>query len=731
MVHHGRTALLGSAAMLLVMAGGHARAQDNGATAQLEEVVVEGQGAGQGAATGPVDGYVARATATGSKTATPIQEIPQAVSVVGRDEIDDRGAQKVDEALRYTAGVFSQPFGNDADTNWVYVRGFDATQTGIYQDGLQLYGYAFGSFFVDSYLLERIEVLKGPASVLYGGANPGGVVNYVSKRPTPDAFNRVEAGIDSFGVGYFGFDIDGPGTLAGGSDGSQGGVDYRVTGRIYGGEGFYDNEEQFRGVISPSITWSPDEATKLTLLANYTYMDNTHGVGSFLPYEGTVVDAPFGRIDRDFNPTEPSIDNYKRNQASIGYEFEHTFDNDVTVRQNARYSRVSLDEAYLYGNGLTAGGLLLDRVNFSHDTTAGTFLIDNQVEGKVETGPLEHTLLAGIDYKYFNIDQTQSSALFGTTTPIDPEDPAYGVPQTEPVSYLNQDLTQQQLGVYLQDQIRFGGGWLVTLNGRYDRVWTEAEDGPTFYAPTQDDSKSSTDGELSGRAGIAYEFANGVTPYASAATFFNPVVGVDTFGDVFTPETGQQYEVGVKYAPTWFEGVFTASLFDLTRENVVTTLENNAFANVQVGEIRSRGFEFEAKANLDANWRMTAALTAFDLEVRKDDNESLIGNQPFLVPDTQASLSLDYTFRDGALDGVTLGGGVRYIGSSWADRANTLEVPSATLADAKIGYRKNNWGADLTVTNLFDKNYVAGCQGVNVCSYGEARKALVKVNFEW
>lgn len=750
MMRHGRTALLGSAAMLLVMIGGQAHAQENGITAQLEEVVVEGQGVGQGAATSPVDGYVAKETATGSKTATPIQAIPQAVSVVGRDEIDDRGAQKVDEALRYTAGVLAQPFGSDSDTNWLFIRGFQTTQTGTYMDGLQLQSYAFGGFFIDSFLLERIEVLKGPASVLYGGANPGGIVNYVSKRPTGDAFTRVEAGIDSFGTGYLGFDVDGAGTLNGGSDGSQGGVDYRVTGRLYGGDGYTDFSDQLLGTISPSITWKPDEATSLTVLANYTHLEKAHEGGSFLPYVGTVVDTPFGRIDREFNYTEPDLDRYDREQVSIGYEFEHTFDSDWTVRQNARYGHAQVEEVALYPFGYlgfattpTGADFSLERINFGHDSEVNNFLMDNQIEGKFDTGAVNHTLLVGADYKYFNLDQLQestSSSPFSAdpSTPIDPTDPIYGLDQGTRVPYINQDLKSHQLGVYVQDQLRFGDGWIVTLNGRYDQVWLDSYNRILDDLGLQAREKQS-EGEFSGRAGVAYEFANGITPYASVATFFSPLYDTDTDADgdfapdsqtFFEPETGEQYEVGVKYAPDWINATFTAAFFDITRQNIAVGIAGSTLRE-QIGEVRSRGFELEAKADLTDQLQMVGALTALDLEVTEDDNEAIIGKSPTLVPEMQASLFLDYTFRTGVLDGVVVGGGVRYVGKSYANNINTLEVDDVTLADARIGYKKDNWGVDLTVTNLFDKEHVSSCQDAYTCSYGESRKALLKMNVEW
>ena len=256
----------------------------------------------------------------------------------------------------------------------------------------------------------------------------------------------------------------------------------------------------------------------------------------------------YGRIDPDANFTEPGIDLYKREQGSIGYEFEHTFENNWTVRSNMRFTAADISEVNVYPNGW-ASATQLNRINFGHDTDAMTFLSDLQIEGKVETGPIEHTLLAGIDYKYYNIDQVQSSALFGTTPPIDAFDPVYGAPLTERVSYLNQDLTQKQLGFYAQDQLRFGDGWLATLNGRYDRGWLEADNRPTYYSASST-TQNSTVGDFSGRAGLAYEFANGVTPYVSFATFFNPIIGTDANGNLFKPEEGVQYEAGIKYVPT-------------------------------------------------------------------------------------------------------------------------------------------------------------------------------------
>ncbi|WP_088344540.1 MULTISPECIES: TonB-dependent siderophore receptor [Rhodomicrobium] len=664
-------------------------------------------------ATGPVNGYVAKTTATGSKTATPITEIPQSVSVIGRQELEDRGVTKVDEALRYTPGVFAQPFGNDNDTNWIYIRGFDATQTGVFQDGLQLFSFAFGGNYTDSFSLERIEVLRGASSVLYGGSNPGGLVNLVTKHPDGERLRYLESGINDAGDAWLGFDI---------GDKASPAIDYRITGRIGGGDGYTDFEDEFRGFIAPAVTFHVDRDTDFTVLANYTFLDETHGGGGFLPYIGTVVDAPFGKISPERNFTEPGIDEYQRRQASIGYEFEHRFSPDWAVRQNLRYGYSDLHEVAPFTFGYTnldENGLpkdaLLNRFDFEHRSTVNSFLVDNQAEGRVQTGPIEHRLLLGSDYKWWRLDQLQLS---GFGTPIDAVNPVYGAPQPPFTFITDQVVTLEQLGFYAQDQLRFGDGWIATLGGRYDHVDMQAKGTGAF---------DTSDDQWSGRAGLAYEFKNGLTPYASVSTFFNPQIANAGQGFV-EPETGQQYEVGVKYAPKWFDGIITAALFDLTKQNVLT----GAFPNqALVGEVNSQGIELEAKANLTKDLRLTAFFTAFDLEITKDASRDLVGNTPFLVPELQTGIALDYTFHDGALQGVSLGGGIRYQGESWADNDNTRKVPDVALFDAKIGYAKDNWGIDLNVLNLFDEEYVSGCQGLTTCSYGEGRVVKLKTHITW
>lgn len=711
----GLRVLMASAAVAAIFVPQTLRAQDaDGGATQLERVTVQGSGtAGTGSdATGPVDGYVAKATGTGSKTSTPLNEIPQSVSVIGREELDDRGVVgKVDESLRYTAGVSTQPFGSDPDTDWFYIRGFDATQTGVFLDSLNLFSYGFGGFQMDTDMLERVEVLKGPASVLYGGSSPGGIVNLVRKRPQAEAAYSIEAGINNFGNAF---------TVLDANDklSDDGSLTYRVTAKIAGGDNYSDYSEDLRGFVMPQITWSPNDTTDLTVYAIVSSFDQTHVGNGFLPYEGTVTDGPFGgKIDRDFFFGEPDHDFGRYDQQIVGYEFSHEFDNGWAVSHNLRYGHLSKREELVYPYAYSATGDLA-RLGFKHDTEVDNFSVDTRAEKEFDTGGLEHKFLVGVDYKNYKIDQTQASAF--PATDLDPTDPNYGGALPPYNVYLDGITKLNQVGVYAQDQIRFGSGWLLTLNGRYDYVDIDNDSRLATGSYTFDDSA------LSGRAGLAYEFENGITPYVSVATFFNPLIGTSYLGGGLKPEEGHQIEGGVKYDPTFIDGSLTASVYQIVKQNVALTRPD--FLQEQLGEVTSTGFELEGKVNLNQNWKVLATYTYNHLEITEDLNPDLVGNRPYLIPEHQATAWVEYMVTEGALEGLSIGGGLRYQGESYADNANTRKVPDAVLADAAIRYEKNGWGAALNVNNLFDKEYVSGCQGLFTCGYGDQRTVTLKLS---
>lgn len=721
---NSRLALTGA----FVLAGCLGPLSSNAAFAQtvvkLDEVVIGSETDGDAtdqprglADPAPVDGYVASEATAGAKVATPINEIPQSVSVIGRKELDDRGVQKVDEALRYTPGVYSQPFGADSDTDWVYIRGFDATQAGMFLDGLQLYQYAFAGITVDPFLLDRVEVLRGPASVLYGGSNAGGIVNQISKRADGAHHGYVEAGVTDDPNGYVGFDI-------GDSFGEANPWSYRIVGRVKGGDTQTDYADNFRGAVAPSLLYEPDADTRLELYATYQYDDQRH-MGGFWPYVGTVEEASYGYIPRDLFYSEPDSDSFRSKQASVGWDFQQALDDQLTFRSNTRLIHVERSEYGPYPYDFDTTDDTLYRLNFAHDTKADLFESDNQLVFEDQIGAVHHQLIAGVDYKYYRIDQWQAT---GPADELDPIDPVYDDnlgALYDP--YVDEIIDMNQLGFYAQEQAKFGDGWILTLNGRYDNVWIDRDD-----QTATDNDYDREDGAASGRAAIAYEFANGLTPYVSVSRFFQPQIGTDTAGDPVGPQTGEQYEAGVKYSPTFLDASFTASVFDLTRRNTLQNRTvNGMYITEALGEVRSRGVELEANVNLDEAWNVTGAFTAYDLEITEDADTSIVGKRPWLIPEVLASAWVNYTVPSGALKGVTAGAGIRYQGDSYADNENTLKVPDATVFDAKLGYEQDDWGISLNVNNVFDKKYVAGCQSASSCGYGEGRTALLKTHFSF
>jgi len=711
------TTALGAPNLLTEAAFAQANAP-SAAEIQLETVVVTGQAE---SATGPVNGYVATRTTSGSKTDTPILETPQAVSVVGREQIEEQGAQSVVEATRYSPGIRSETYGDDPRSDWFLIRGFTAQETGYYLDSLQLFSTSFATFKLEPYGLERIEILRGPSSVLYGGTNPGGIINAVSKRPPMVPSRQIEVGVNSYGNAYGAFDLGGPVTVEG--NGSQ--LYYRIVGLGRIGDTQVNFTEDNRVFIAPSLTWKPSDDTTLTVLGSYQ-KDDTNGQ-NFLPYVGTVVSAPFGRIPTSLFTSNPGFDTFKREQAMIGYQFEHSFNDAWTVRQNLRYNSLSIDYISLYGGGYvtppTANNAQLVRYNFVTTPQADLFSVDNQIEAKFGSGPLQHTLLLGLDFKRYSIEDEQG---FEAGPALDLLNPVY-TPATPTLSRYNlSNTTQTQLGAYVQDQVKVDRFTLV-LSGRQDWVNTDLTD-RLFPASNWEGDES----KFSGRVGLVYTTDIGLAPYASYSRSFNPIIGINNATRrPFEPETGEQVEVGLKYQPVGMQSFIGVSLFDLTRQNILTTDPNTPLFSVQTGEVRSRGAEFEVNASLMEGLNLIGSYTVYDLETTKDLNPANVGLLPTGVPETFGSLWLNYTVQEGTFKGFGVGAGVRFVGESYADAANTLRVPSYTLADAALHYERDDWRIVLNVSNLFDEEYVSSCSTETSCFYGDRRRATLSASYKW
>ncbi|OJV03290.1 MAG: hypothetical protein BGO16_10250 [Nitrobacter sp. 62-23] len=688
----------------------------------LDTIDVQGE-----TAWGPVQGYVATRSATGSKTDAPIIEVPQTINVVTADQIRSQGAQSVSEALRYTPGVRSEGYGAASPFDvYTQVRGFRAD---LYLDGLRLPtgnidGTASG--VVDPWALERLEVLKGPASGLYGQAGPGGIINMVTKRPTETPVREVQVQGGSFGRVQGVFDFGGP-------IDESGQFLYRVTGLARSSGTQLDFAEDDRAFIAPAVTWRPSNDTSLTVLGMYQRDRGVWPYFNYMPAIGSIYAFDGRKIATSRYLGEPDFDRLKRDQASIGYEFQHRFNDTISFKQNLRFNDTDFfTRGAVTGRSYLSGSGEIGRGGIQVQNRADSFAIDNQIKIDATTGPLIHDAVIGLDYRR---EASKYLFMIGSAPSLNVFNPQYnsGLVTTDDLSLTSYKSMLDQVGIYTQDRIKFGR-WVTTIGGRYDRAKSTLDNAETSFAPASRSDQN--DGAFTGRAGLTYLFESGISPYVSYATSFQPEIGLDAItGDAFKPSEGKQFEAGVKYQPAGAKTLITVAAFDLTQTNRVTN--DILFRQRQIGEVNVKGIEVEAKAEVLPNFNVIAAYAYLDHTITKSANPAEVGRKLFSTPNHQASLWGDYGFVTGPLSGLTLGAGTRYIGST-TDSSNTLQVPTVTVFDARIKFdlEKNSSrlaGASLAVnaTNIFDKIYVSQCDGDTMCTYGTRRAILATLNYKW
>ncbi|MDN3276279.1 TonB-dependent siderophore receptor [Frankia sp. RB7] len=689
--------------------------------------VATGAGTGQKeSAFGHVDGVVATRSSTGTKTDSPLIETPAAISVVTQDQIKAQGAQSIAQAIRYTSGTRGEVAGADARTDAVYVRGFLADQ---YLDSLRLLNFGIFAYpIIEPFNLERVEVMHGPASILYGQASPGGIVDLVSKRPTLDPYHEMFVSTGSYGRAQAGVDLSGP-------------IDknkeflYRFTASGYDVGSQVDHTGYERVSIAPSLTWRPDNSTTLTVLGTYQRDPKAGfynqlpplGIGTITPYQGRYIPT-------SFYSGEPNFDKTDRTFGSAGYLLEHSFNNNVIVRQNLRYMDLSTDFAVVSPNGSQTNPTTLARGAFTTQETIRSISVDNQAEAKFNAGPFQHTVLAGIDYRN-GLDKTLNGSL-AVVPAINALDPVYGT-SFGPVPFTTNNRQRiEQIGEYLQDQIKLDH-WVALLGIRHDLAQSRTESltlstGITTIAPKSDTA-------VTKRGALLYKFDSGVAPYIQYTESFQPTVGTDFFSRPFAPTTGKQEEAGIKYQPH-DKSLYTIAAFNLMQQNVLTPDPDSSHgptARVQTGEIRSRGVEFEAKTEISRELTVLASYTYLDNVVTKTNTATQLGKHPVGFPMNSGAAWVDYTFRGGKLDGFGLSGGVRYIGELPGNTVNTFYVPAVTLFDAAIHYEFSALGpmfkgysAQVNATNLFDKTYVTYCQDIG-CYYGLRRNVIATLRYKW
>jgi iron complex outermembrane recepter protein len=707
----------------LLTGAAHAQATDNAPGANptdtnaqtLPAVQVAGKREAE-TATSPVSGFVAKRSVTGTKTDTPIIETPQSISVITADQIQAQGAQTVGQALRYTPGVIGEQFGGlDTTVDYFVVRGFPNQFPFV--DGLSTQTYfTLLAPAVDPYALERIDVLRGPSSVLYGQNIPGGMINLVTKRPTDDPLHEVSFGIGDHGTVDGRFDLSGP--LS-----KDGTVLYRLTGDASTGGSQVDYQTDKRFFIAPAITWKPSADTTFTLLSHFSYRNSSDPTVD-LPAVGTLYPGPNGaRIGTSLFDGEPDFNQIRRTEAAIGYEFEHRVNDILTLRQNLRYTHVNLDEDVVGNAGLEDDQMTMDRYAFNAKASSDVFTVDNQAQFKFGTGPLQHTALVGIDYVH-SIDRWAENDATDVRS-LNLYNPVYGGPITLGGVDYSVEHHLDQVGLYAQDQIRFGK-LVATLGVRQDWASTNEFD---RIAGVTDQSNDET--RFTYRAGLVYLFDSGIAPYVSYATSFQPGLGTTYDGTALKPTTGQSFEVGVKYQPPGQRSFAMLSLYNILQKNVT----ESDFAHpegdfvVQTGAQRVKGIELSGVADLGAGLSMTAAYTYMDGTITQSD-QGYTGNQAPNVPHNMASLWLDKTFQQGWYRGFGVGAGVRYIGAQYGDQANDVKMASVTLVDAAVHYDIDHWKFSINAQNLFDRAYV-NCQSTNYCAYGLRRSVLGRATYQW
>lgn len=662
---------------------------------------------------------------TGLKYAAQLQEIPQAVSVVDAELMLAQGSISLVDSLRYVPGVIGQYGDTDVRADWLMIRGFIPYK---YLDGMRLpYGMGYGDSRIDAYFLERIEVLKGATSVLYGANTPTGLLNMSSKLPQARPYQEITLGTGTNNLQQARFDL--------GSTQEHDKLLWRVVGEGQKDGSQIDHVKEKRFTLAPSVRLQASDALNITVNGLWRHV-NAPGGGSgtpWLPAEGTVLPNPNGKLATERFLGEPDYDRFKGKTQHLGYHVNYEPSQNWAFQHRLRYAQTdnqiwSVNQNFLgfYPDKRTVGRT----IGQMHEKTSA-WTSDNTLSGKLQTGRLHHHILLGLDWRKekTRFDRWRG----GQVADLDLYQPVYGKPYIRPVVMSRAELNTEQLGLYAQDQLRYSE-LLATLGLRYDKL--------DIRNPT--DPKRLSTSTLTGRVALAWEARSGITPYISYSQGFEPVTGLDRNGRLFDPTRSEQYEVGVRYIPTNYNMMLSANIFESTQKNRLTPDPDRSLSNycgyscqVQYGKAKIKGLELEAQAELNSDLNVTASYSYTDARISASSNPLEIGTHLPDVPRHQAALWLDYSFKK-QLNGLTLYGGVRYLSARpWLGLPNQ-QIPSYTLFDAGLRYKLEHLstslkGASLAVhaKNLGNKRYVSSCYGATVCYMGNQRNVVATLTYQW
>lgn len=694
-------------------------------TVQLDATSIVGAGLA-GSDTVQDLGYRAVSSSAASKTGTALSDTPRSVSVVTRQRMEDQKSQTLTEVLGYVPGIFAPPFaaGDGQAGDLFFVRGFNATDYGygLLRDGLRVQGNRYDSTS-EPFGLERVEVFRGPTSILYGENAPGGVVNLVSKKPTASPQGLVQLSYGSNNRKQLGVDVAGPLN-------DEGNILGRVVMLGRKSDTQVDHQPDDRLYIAPSVTFDLNDATSLTLLSTYQRDRTLLELG--YPAAGTLLDNPNGKISKHTLLGDPNWDNFERESWTLGYEFAHQINDTWQFRQNSRYMQSRIYRKEIWPSNLNNAGFGTTVVNTAYDryNKSMAYSLDNQFEGHFNSGALANTLLLGASLDRTSFNQDWDAGAGGTTNVFNPvwtRDP------TTPLHVQNALLEQTMYGLYSQLQSKVDH-WVFLLGGRLDRVNSQYRNKAGTLNPAAD--LDYWDSKFTWQTGLMYQFDNGLSPYVSYSTAFSPTQQVSSANGPLKPTTSEQYEAGIKFEPAGWNTSMTASVYDLRKKD--DSLYDSTVGDYrQIGRSQAKGVELELNSDVTEHLSLTAAYTYTDSRITEDAPGSLLeGHQMTGVPRNQASVWSTYRFTDGTLKGLRLSAGVRHFDSTFAYTAPSLygklDTGDVTLVDAAVGYTfDEHWSAEVNARNLLNKEYVAGCNNAGRCYWGEEQSLLGTVSFKW
>ncbi|MEH2277411.1 MAG: TonB-dependent siderophore receptor [Nostoc sp.] len=636
--------------------------------------------------TGEQDGYRVPDASTATKTDTPLRDIPQSIQVIPQQVIKDQQITRISDAARNVSGVTLQGGYAGATDNY-NIRGFTT------YDNLRN-GFSVQDNFVNPTNIERIEVLKGPASVLYGQFEPGGVVNYITKQPLSEPYYSAEFTAGSFSTYRPSIDISGPLN-------SDKTLLYRLNAAYENFGSFIDFNHQETFAIAPAFTYRIGDATTLTLEYEYLKVDRTFYDG-FVP-DPIVFKAPISRF-----LGEPG-DRFSQETNSVFLNVNHRFSKNIQFRSGFSVTLNDSEESEFRPDSIVDGRTVLRRFG-AGPSYYQNYSLQNDLISNFKTGSIQHQVLLGLEWikNIRGYDYLRSTS--SLTPSIDLFNPVYGAsPPPEFDEAAEGDrFDRNTIAVYLQDQVTLLPNLKLLVGGRYDFIHRKNR-AQLLDSLGRDPIDDATVDRLyndafSPRVGIVYQPIEPISIYASYTRSFNPSDSRTVDGTQLPPERGTQYEVGVKAELIKDRLSATFAAYDITKENVATTDLNNLDYSIAAGEVKSRGLEFDVSGQILPGWNVIASLFHNDAFVSKD-NTLPVGDSLVNAPGVGGSLWTTYEIQDGNWKGLGFGGGIFYTGDREATLPNTFKIPSYVRADATIFYKRDNWRVGLNFKNLFDTTY--------------------------